>query len=123
MFAVESSKSEYNYRHIRITSDIRFHLKQIRLIFRTKFSQKHYFRSNTAQMKVTIEFRILELVKILILSLNIFGIEYFMEIKRERGGRGGVITFPRPRIFPLSMLFISAVIWHECFLLSEFSKS
>ena len=39
-------------------------------------------------MKVTIEFRILELVKILILSLNIFGIEYFMEIKRERGGRG-----------------------------------
>ena len=75
-------------------------------------------------MKVTIEFRILELVKILILSLNIFGIEYFMEIKRERGGRGGGgITFPRPRIFPLSMLFISAVIWHECFLLSEFSKS
>ena len=74
-------------------------------------------------MKVTIEFSILELVKILILSLNIFGIEYFMEIKRERGGGGGVITFPRPRIFPLSMLFISAVIWHECFLLSEFSKS
>ena len=45
-------------------------------------------------MKVTIEFRILELVKILILSLNIFGIEYFMEIKRERGGRGGGNYFP-----------------------------
>ena len=45
-------------------------------------------------MKVTIEFRILELVKILILSLNIFGIEYFMEIKRERGGGGGGNYFP-----------------------------
>ena len=66
MFSALNRKSKHCYRikHIPISVDPQFHLKQIIFIFWTKFAQKGYFRSKTEKVNVTIEINIMVYIRI-----------------------------------------------------------
>ena len=59
-----------NSAYIQISLATKFQLKLTGLIFLTKFSQKSYFRSKSEKLNMTMEFCILELVKVPNFSLN-----------------------------------------------------
>ena len=66
VFSAQNRKSKHYYRikHIPISVDPQFHLKQIIFIFWTKFAQKGYFRSKTEKVNVTIEINVMVYIRI-----------------------------------------------------------
>ena len=61
VFLEKNGKSEHHHCIFGISLDAKFHFKQTVLNFWTKFAQKRYFRSNTKNVNITIEFCIFEL--------------------------------------------------------------
>ena len=73
-FKTEKSEHHHWIQHVQISLRKRVQVKLTILFFRTKFSQKGYSRSKTG--KVTIEFCIFELVKLIILIFWTNGLFY-----------------------------------------------
>ena len=72
VFAVENRKNEHRHwiLHIWVSPSTKYQLKLIIWNFLTKFTQKGHFRSKTEKGNTSIEFYILELVKVPNFSLN-----------------------------------------------------
>ena len=64
------NKCHHQIPHIQNILCTKFHLKEKSLHFRTKFSQKGYFKSKIEKVHTTIEFVIIELASIPNFNLN-----------------------------------------------------